>query len=127
MAWEQPLFSLSFQAAADLSSYKYEVVRMTTTNKVNAVTSAGMPLVGVLQNDPTSGNEAKVMVIGVTKVKAGGAIGRGAKIKVNAAATSNAGTVVTATSDVDPRTVGYAREAAAQAGDIITAVINFKI
>lgn len=127
MAWEQPLWYLSFQAAADLSSYQHEVVRMTTTGKVNAVTSAGMPLVGVLQNNPTSGNEAKVMAIGVTKIKAGGAIGRGGKVKVNATSTSNAGTVIAATSDVDPRTVGYALEASAQAGDIITAVINFKI
>ena len=66
MAWEQPLFNMSYQAAKDLTSYQFEVVRLTTAAKVSNVTSDGKPFVGILQNKPTSGAEANVMAIGVS-------------------------------------------------------------
>ncbi|MHC4413611.1 MAG: hypothetical protein ACYSW6_11705 [Planctomycetota bacterium] len=81
-----------------------------------------------MQDKPTSGMEGNVMAIGVSKVKAGGAFGRGQRLKVNSAATTNTGTVIASTCEIvgGQANVGYALEAASAAGEIIAAVINFK-
>ncbi len=127
MAYEQPNFSIGiYVAGEDLSSKQWEVVKMTTSGKIQAVTSSGSYL-GVLQNNPTSGLEADVMVIGVSKVKAGGAFNKGGRLKVNQAATAIAGALVAVTSGTAAisNNVGIALEAAAQGSDIVAALINF--
>lgn len=128
MAWEQPLFNLTFQAAKSLITNQFEVVNLSTAGKITTVSSDGAPFVGILQDKPTSGAEANVMAIGISKVKAGGAIGRGQRLIVNFASTSNGGSLIASTCSATPVAgdVGYALEASAQAGDIIAAVINFK-
>ena len=126
MAWEQPEFSLSFVASKDLSSYQFEAVRLTTALTISNITSATSPIVGVLQDKPTSGVVGNVMVIGVSKIRAGGAFGRGAKIKVNAVATSVGGRFVDGTTSATGYTA-ISKEAAATSGDIVTAIINFNV
>lgn len=125
MAWEQPLFNMSYQASKNLSTYQWEVVRITTAAKVANVTSATKAMIGVMQNNPTSGREANVMAIGVSKVKAGGAFSTGQRLKINSAATSNGGTLIAATCEAQVSGhIAVALQASAQAGDIVAAIIN---
>ena len=69
---------LSFSASGDLGSYQYRFVKCASTSfRVDLATGACNPLaIGVLQNDPYSGQEAAVRVAGLTKIycDAGGAI-----------------------------------------------------
>jgi hypothetical protein len=122
MAWEQPVFNMSYKAGEDLSSYQFQVVKLTTVaDTVNRVSSEAV-WAGVLQDKPTSGREANIMVIGVSKVAAGGAISKGQKLNVSQASTANAGRLI---ANSTGQVVGVALEAAATAGDIITAIVNF--
>ena len=127
MAWQQPIWVTSFQAAKDLSDYQWELVALTTACKVTNITSAAAIKVGVLQNNPTSGMEASVMIVGITKVKAGGAISTAGQLMSNGATTTYGGGVAAATSSTKGHNIGYALEAAAQGGDIITMLINGNI
>lgn len=126
-AWQQPLFVLTFTAGADLSGKQFEVVKVTTAaeDKVYAVTSAGV-LVGVLQNNPTSGMEASVMVSGVSKIKAGAATNKGTRLKVNVSATSLGGGFIAATSTIAGHNPAVGLMAATQGGDTISAIIDFR-
>ncbi len=69
---------IPFSASGDLNSYQYCFVKCASTNwRVDVATGACLPVaIGVLQNDPQSGQEASVRVAGITKVycDAGGAI-----------------------------------------------------
>ncbi|MHA2164205.1 MAG: hypothetical protein ACXABF_17475 [Candidatus Thorarchaeota archaeon] len=67
MAWQQPIWVTTFQAAKDLSSYQWELVAITTACKVTNITCSAAKKVGVLQNNPTSGLEASVMVVGISR------------------------------------------------------------
>lgn len=69
---------IPFSASGDLNSYQYHFVRCASTSwMVDVAVGACHPVaIGVLQNDPMSGQEATVRVAGITKIKcdAGGAI-----------------------------------------------------
>lgn len=70
-AIEQPGLVVSMKTATDLSSAQYHFVKLSADMTValcDAVTDA--PL-GILQNAPTSGQTAEVMVNGVSKVVVG--------------------------------------------------------
>lgn len=129
MAWEQPLFSVSFNAAIDLSSYQFQVVRLTTADKITFVSSAAVAnaALGILQDKPTCGLAGNVMIMGVSKIKAGGALSRLALLGMNLASTTYPGMLIAATTATKGATkpVGRAFQASAQAGDIIPALINF--
>ena len=125
MAYEQPIFNISLVASKNLVNYQFEAVRLTTANKVTNITSLTNPIVGVLQNKPTSGAEANIMVIGISKVKAGAAIANGIKIKVNGAATTVGGCFVTGTTNQDSNYRAAALDAATTANCLIPAIINF--
>jgi len=129
MAWEQPLFNYSAITAKDLSSYQHQVVRLTTADQITFVSCAAVANValGVLQDKPTSGMDGNVMILGISKVKAGGAVSRGQLLGLQLASTSAPGMLVAATtaSKGASRPVGRALQGAAQAGDIIPAIINF--
>lgn len=61
----------TFLADVDLSSYQYYVMgAASTAGKITPIVAhAGSPM-GVLQNDPTLGEEATLVVFGPTKVRA---------------------------------------------------------
>ncbi len=61
---------LPFSASGDLGDYQYRFVKVASTMmRVDAATGASNPVpIGVLQNDPYSGDSAIVRVAGVTKV-----------------------------------------------------------
>ncbi len=69
---------IPFSASGDLSSYQYHFVRCASTSwMVDVAVGACHPVaIGVLQNDPLSGQEAAVRIAGITKIQcdAGGAI-----------------------------------------------------
>ena len=63
-------FDLPMSASGDLSSAQYYfVTQASTAKRVQVATGACGPApLGVLQNDPTSGEEATVRILGSTKV-----------------------------------------------------------
>ena len=80
MAFEYPVLNASFPASADLSSYQYCPVLLTTGGQINVcgstITGYLSHMLGVLQDKTTAaGLECKVMLEGVTKVKVGSSSG----------------------------------------------------
>ena len=72
MAWETNGFSPGgLKAAASLATKQYYGVKLSAANQVNIVAVDGEPGLGVLQNDPASGEAAEVMMMGITKVLVG--------------------------------------------------------
>jgi hypothetical protein len=126
MAWQQPIWETTFQAAKDLSDYQYELVAITTACKVTNITCSAAKKVGILQNNPTCGMEASVMVVGISKVKAAGAFSTAGLLKPVATTTFGGG-VAAATSATKGHNIGYAMQASAQGGDIVTMFINGNI
>lgn len=128
MAYEQPSFVVGvFPADADLSAdvnqYCFAKVAAATATVGTgtggaAVTKAGagVPVLGVLQNNPMLGEAATVMCGGITKLIAGGTIAVGALI----AADANGHAVTAATGAY---AVGVALESAV-ANDIFTVLLQ---
>lgn len=72
MSNEQGSFSIGWlTASADLSAKQHYALKVSGNGTVTVSSAAGAAVVGVLQNKPTSGQAADVMVSGVTKVEAG--------------------------------------------------------
>lgn len=84
MAWEKVGRQIPLAAAADLSSSQYCAVDCNSSGQA-ALPSANGRAIGVLQNKPTSGQTADIMVSGVTKMVANGSITQGANITVTSA------------------------------------------
>lgn len=124
MAWEQPNFCVTFPAGSDLSGKQYYAVRLATDGQVEVCTSATERPLGILQNKPDAANvEANVMIIGVSKIMADAAIA-----VAGAIGTSADGQLVTKTGEgTDGFVIGTCLEASAQAGDVVTALINVAI
>lgn len=78
MSWEVPVLKIpGFVAAADLSSKQFYFVKLTAAGAVNVCTAATDKPIGVLQNEPTSGKAAEIMVMGVSKVSSDAALNIG--------------------------------------------------
>jgi hypothetical protein len=72
MAVKLPVLEMSFIAEEDLSDYQYHFVSLSTTEGyVKAIDTTSEQVIGILQNKPTLGESAEVMIIGVSKVVAG--------------------------------------------------------
>jgi len=123
MAYEISNYSVkvTLVAAADLSALQYTFVKLNASGQAAACSSATDIPIGVLQNAPTSGQEAEVLVVGGTKIVAGAAIGEGALV-----GTSSAGKAVAlvAGTDTTKFVVGTLLTESAADGNIVTAVIN---
>ena len=114
-------FKITLNAGADLSSSQYHFVKLDASgNAVECAAVTDKP-VGVLQNKPTSGNQAEIVVIGVTKVSADAAVTAGAQL--GAAADGQVVTYVAGT-DTTKGLVGQAITSAGAAGVIFTAIVN---
>lgn len=69
MAWELPLFRVpSFVAGEDLTDEQYKFVTLDTDGDV-VLADEEDDVVGVLQNEPSEGQSAQILVAGVTKLK----------------------------------------------------------
>lgn len=123
MAYEISPYGLKITlvAAADLSALQYTFVKLDSTGKAAACSALTDKPIGVLQNSPAAGQEAEVVVIGGTKVKAGAAITEGAAVKTSAAGLAIPLTVGT---DITHYLVGQCLVEVAASGEITTAVIN---
>ena len=74
-------------AGEDLSAKQYHFVKIDNgTGKAVAVSGATDRPIGVVQNNPTSGQEAEVLISGGTKIKAGGSASAGQALFASAGA-----------------------------------------
>ena len=123
MAYEISNYSVkvSLVAGADLSTKQYTFVKLDSSGQAVAASGATDIPIGVLQNAPTSGQEAEVLIVGGTKIVAGAAIGEGAL--VGTGATGKAVALVAGT-DTTKYVVGTLLTESAADGNIVTAVIN---
>jgi hypothetical protein len=123
MAYEISNYSVkvTLVAAADLSSKQYTFVKLDSSGLAAAASGATDIPIGVLQNAPTAGQEAEVLVVGGTKIVAGAALGEGALIGTGA--TGKAVALVAGT-DTTKYVVGTILTESAADGNIVTAVIN---
>ena len=115
---------ITLTAAADLSAKQYNFVKLDGNGDVvlTDASSAGEIPIGVLQNAPTSGQAATVMIVGISKVEAGVAFDEGVKIACSDSGSSaDDGQAVAA--DASDNVVGQAITAGA-ADEYITAAIN---
>ena len=107
-------------ATGDLSSKQYYFVKMASTAgavKVCAATTDHP--IGVLQNDPTDGQPAEIVALGVTKVMCGStAVTVGADIGWNAEGQANVRTAA------GSRSAGTAIEASSADADIVSILLH---
>jgi hypothetical protein len=70
MAYEISNYSVkvTLVAGADLSAKQYTFVKLNSSGEAIAAAAATDIPIGVLQNAPTSGQEAEVLVVGGTKL-----------------------------------------------------------
>jgi hypothetical protein len=122
MAWEQPGFCITLAAAADLTAKQFTFVKLDSNGRAAAVTSATDRPIGILQNKPDALDvEANVMILGVSKISADGALSLADPL-----GTSADGQAVAKTGQgTDGWLFGICLEASATAGDIVTGLFNF--
>ena len=111
---------LSIPAGADLSAKQYTFVKLSGSTVISAAAATDLPI-GVLLNDPASGETAAVAVSGVIKLKASAAISVGALVGTTSTGT---GVSLTAGTDTTKYILGRAVTAAGAANDIITVAVN---
>ncbi len=70
MSTENFEFNLTFKAAEDLSARQYQVVTIAD----NKVANNGQEATGILTSKPKSGEHGTIMLFGIGKARAGGAI-----------------------------------------------------
>lgn len=122
MAYENPLFSITLPAAADLSTKQYYFVKLNSSGQVDVCSANTDIPVGVLQNKPTAaGGAAEVMVVGVSKVSGDADLTKGNQIGTSA--DGQAAAYVNGT-DTTKYVVGQVLLDNGAAGGIITALIN---
>jgi len=123
MAYEIAGYALkiTLPAGEDLSGSQYRFVKVNSAGNAVLCAAATDAPIGVLQNSPTSGQEASVTVIGGTKVVASASIAAGIKIGTNNAGKADAKIAGTDTTEY---TVGQVILASGADAEILTAVIN---
>jgi len=109
-----------FNAGADLSSSQFLFLEWDGSDATVANAITDVP-VGVLQNKPTADRAAEVVMLGGTKLVAGGAITAGDLIGVD---TSGRAVALTVGTDTTAYILGRALSSATGAGIIISAMIN---
>lgn len=72
MAGENQILSKTFTADADLTDYQYRFVKLTSTG-VDICGNTEQPI-GILQNAPDDGEQANVMIMGISNLVAHAAI-----------------------------------------------------
>jgi hypothetical protein len=84
MATYENVTSQTFVAGADLSAKQYFFVKGDSTAGQVVVCGDGEAAIGVLLNDPTSGQAAAVAVSGKVRVEAGDTVAAGARVASDA-------------------------------------------
>lgn len=113
----------TFPAGADLSASQYRFVKMSGASVVGAAAITDRPI-GVLQNDPTQGEEAVVTISGGTKIVSAAALTAGAAIFTAANGTASPiatfGDAIASTAFVQ----GQVILASSAASEIATAIVS---
>ena len=123
MAYEGPsaLKLTGLTASADLSAKQYYFVKVSGNNTVTVCAALTDVPIGVLQNAPTSGQEAEVLCIGVTKVSADAALTAGNLIGPSGDGQADPRTIGT---DTTHYVVGTVLSGVSNAGELATAAIK---
>jgi hypothetical protein len=121
MAIEQGQYCITLTAGADLSGSQYKFVELGAALTCTVCNGATDIPIGVLQNKPTSGMPAEVMVIGMTKVQGDAGLSVGALIGTSADGQADAKTVGTDTTEY---VVGRVLEGTSNAAELATVLIN---
>jgi len=100
----------TFIAGEDLASAQFKFVTLEADGQVDLADADAENCIGVLINDPASGEAATVVISGKTMVTAGGAITAGDEVVTD---TSGDAVELTTSSSATAITMGYALEAAA--------------
>lgn len=119
---ENAILSKTFTAGADLSSLQYRFVKLSGANTVTVCGNGEVPI-GILQNDPESGEQANVMVMGISNLAVHAATSRNDKLGSQA---NGRGVAVTA----DTNTYNAVALEAATAQDdeikvLLTGIVNY--
>lgn len=124
MAWDGNQFCIpGLKAGADLSAEtnRYRLVKLSAANTVVLCTAVTDKAVGVLQNRPLSGENAKVCAWGLTKVRGGAGLSVDDRI---APATDAEAVAVTHGSDTTTYPIGTVLEGTSNAGEYGTAMVD---
>ena len=123
MAYEVAGYALriTLVAGADLSTKQYFFVKINSSGEAVLCSAATDKPIGVLQNNPASGEEAAIVVVGGTKVVSSASIDEGSLIGTSAAGKADAKTPGTDTTEF---VVGTVIAAAGADLEILTAVVN---
>lgn len=121
MAVEMPVFTKTFKAGADLSAKQFYFVKQSADETVVVCAAVTDLPVGILQNNPLSGQGASVMIIGESKVNADAALAVGNLI--GTAADGQAAVYAPGT-DTTKYICGQVTKAVGNAGEIGSALIN---
>jgi len=86
MATHEALTTVTLVATADLSSWQYKAVKLTSgTNRgCEPADADNDPSIGILQNAPASGEAAQVAIGGISKAKFGATLAVGAAVECQA-------------------------------------------
>lgn len=114
-------FKISLSAGADLSAKQFYFVKLDASGNAVVCSGATDVPVGVLQNNPKSGQAAEIVVIGMTKVSSDAALSIGASIGTSADGQADAKVAGTDTTEY---AVGVMLTATGAAGVIGTAMVN---
>lgn len=110
----------TFVASGDLSSSQFHFVKLSANRTVVIVSAITDKPIGVLQNKPVDGEDAEVLLIGRSKVKADGTLTAGDLVGVSADGQADA---IAAGTDTTVYILGQVTRGAA-AGELVEAVIN---
>jgi hypothetical protein len=117
MAENNERMTMTYKAAADLTTKRYHCVRNAADRScdVSTIAAGGFAdgLIGILDNAPNTAEHATVVYGGISKAVAGGAVTQGVIVTTN-----SVGRVTAAVSG--DLAVGQALTAASANGDVIT-------
>ena len=122
MAFEQPLFQISrVCGTVSLATKQYHFVKLHTDGTVLICAAATDRPIGVLQNAPAVGEEATIMVIGISKVSSDAALAIDVAIGPSSDGQADAKTVTT---DATEYVCGRVLTASLAAAGLVTALID---
>ena len=116
-----PQIVFSALAGADLSGKQFYFVKWDGSGALVVGAAVTDVPAGVLQNKPASGYPAEVVALGPTKLSADAAISQGALIGCADEGQAEPKVIGTATTEY---VAGVALEAASNAGEIISGIVN---
>jgi len=120
MAYEIPDFKVAFTAGEDLSSAQFKFLTMESDGQVDLADAETDIAIGVLQNKPTAGQAAQVMISGITKVEADETLAAGNLVHPSA---DGQAAVFAAGTDTTKYCAGIVLEGAA-AGQLATVLLG---